>query len=115
MAVKAMRKLGAVWQHAHAIKKGTEGHESLGFDHSQLHDADVLSAWNEGHGSMAGLLVSLKDHSIHICDTAHSILVRLEFLSGLGPLLWRQHPVGHVPTLEINSVVIRPASSVQDH
>jgi hypothetical protein len=113
MAVKAMRKLGVLRQRASAIKKGTEGMESPGLDHSRAHDADVLSTWNEGHGSTMGLLVPFEDHRIRIGHAACSVLPELS------PVLRRQHPVGHVLTekdvwnqfCDDSTVVIGPGPS----
>ena len=98
--MEAVWKLGTLRKDASAIEYGTEGVESLGFDHSRVHYAVVLSAWNKDHGSTLRLLVPFEDQRICVGHKAHSILVWLEVLVRPSPLLWREHPVGHVRTVK---------------
>jgi hypothetical protein len=96
--MKAVGELCIDRHGAGAVKEGTERVESAGLDHSRAHESDVLSAGNERNSTPAGLLVPFKDHSVCVRDTARSIAAWLVVLSGLGPVLWGQHPVGQVLT-----------------
>jgi hypothetical protein len=100
MAVKAVWELRIDRQNACAIKEGTEGCESAGFDHSRPHKPDVLGARNEWDGAAAGLLIPFEDYSVRIGHTARPTAVWLVILASLGPVLWGQHPVGQVLTEE---------------